>query len=136
MAYQPTVYSNYFIAAKCEMLLGDNASAEGDFIRCLKCPNNNPEYDQVVYVDTCAEARYLLSKCYFHDGMYKPAAELALSAVKLHPDSALYRLQVARADVQLKQDKEAKSELTAALKIDPNLSEAKSLMTLLNEPAN
>lgn len=130
IGFRPDVYANYWIAGKCAYLLGDYPTAETFFYQGSAVPWKG-EFDKKDYLDNMADTRYMLSKCYFQEKQYQKAADWALNAVKLHPDSADYRLAEAQAEIQLKHDDAARGILIEALQINPNLAEARTLLHMI-----
>lgn len=130
IGYRPDVYANYWIAGKCAYLLGDYPTAESFFYQGTEVPWKG-DFDKKDYLDNMADTRYMLSKSYFQEKQYQKAADWALNAVRLHPDSADYRLAEAQAEIQLKHDDAARGILLEALQIDPNLAEARTLLHMI-----
>ena len=128
-SFKPSQIGPYLGAGKAYTLLGDDENAE----RCLQqLLNNVPLYaDNETGHKSEVEAKYLISGIRFRQQKYNEAYAFADEAVKAVPDAPNYLVARASAAIQIKQIKQAKEDVAAALTLDPNHKKALQLATLL-----
>ena len=135
--FEPNNWHPYFAMGKIYHIFGEDENAEPMFNECLKLVDQekNPQLIKFAH-NTAVETIYQLSEIAQKKGDAQEAYRLADKAAKEVPNSPPYRTQRASALIELRRIDEAKKELAAALKLDPNYPKAITLAKfLLSAPA-
>jgi tetratricopeptide (TPR) repeat protein len=130
IAYEPEKYTNYFGAGKCYYVLGDYNRALDRLAQCMLKQNPIGESNDY-YIQTLSEAHYLSSLILFEQHRYDLAARDAEIAANYVPQSALYPLAQARAELQLGHEDKARHLVEQALNKDPQNPGANQLARFL-----
>lgn len=134
--YVPTKSGLHFLSGKIHFALGEDQIATERFRQCvLVAPQEvalSPAAAQEIRL-TAAEANYQLSLLLLVQRDIKGAYEAANEAVKTVPNSPNYLTARASALNELRRTAEAKRDLEAALKLDPNHARAKTLLRFISQ---
>jgi len=128
-AYEPGKPGPYIALGIIYRGLEQREIAERALNLCLQHlgGNTSPEFMQ-----TAAEVHYQLSRVKFDSQKYDYALAEASSAIQSVPDNPAYLTARGAAYLQLKRYAEARKDLKAALKLDPNYTRASGLLKLLH----
>ena len=130
--FAPTKMAPYFGAGRCHLTLGEEQTAEVDFQQCIENMKNesNPQtFTEVASLG--AEAQFFLAQCYILDQNYQGAKDEAELALGTRPNIPNYLYVKARAEVQLNELSDARTDLARAHTLDPTNTHVKGLMNLL-----
>jgi tetratricopeptide (TPR) repeat protein len=126
IGFLPQRYNNYLLAGRISFLLQDYPTAQVYFYQCLQQPWT-PDLDKDVYIESLANAHYMISKCLFLQHIYQKAADEAQIASRYEPQSDQYKFAEAEAEAQLGHDKAAIGILKDAYKINPKNTRIQAL---------
>jgi len=138
-AFQPTIFAPYLLAAKVYQLLGKTETAEQRVRQSilngnaeLKACLDNKDIRRADEVRlTLTEAHYVRSVLLVQMREYSIALDEANAVIESVPNSPTYLSARASALVQLNRVAEAKRDIAAALKLDPNHKTSLALKQLI-----
>lgn len=132
--YSPLKSGLHFLSGKIHLALGEDQIASERFRQCAFVATNEiaiePQNTLPIKL-TAAEASYQLSMLLLVQRDLPGAFKAADEAVKTVPQSPNYLVARGSALNELRRPAEAKRDLLAALKLDPNNSRAKGILRLL-----
>ncbi|HEY3782611.1 MAG TPA: hypothetical protein VGL56_16125 [Fimbriimonadaceae bacterium] len=126
IGFMPQRYNNYLLAGKISYQLQDYPTAQTYFYQCVEQPWT-PDLDKDVYIESLANAHYMISKCLFLQHIYLKAADEAQIASHYEPKSDQYKFAEAEAEAQLGHDKAAIGILKDAYRINSKNKEVQAL---------
>ncbi len=125
----PTEFGPYYLSGRLYVMLDDYERADERLKQCvINGKNLTSQEAQLTLVD----AHYLRSIALVGLKQYKAAFEEANAAATIHPDSPNYLAGRASVYIQMNKIPQAKKDLAAAIKLDPNHIRANQLLKLIS----
>jgi len=132
--FEPEKMGPYFASGRIHLLEGEVSTAEDKFIQAI---NNAPlERNAVTFQavrSLTGESHFFLAQCLEVESDWPHAYSEVNQAISINPGFANYYYVRARAEVQLKKVKWAKTDLEAALRMEPHFEPARGLLQFINE---
>ncbi len=126
--FDPKQFAPHLAKGMIYRALGDLEMAERNLQVCLA---NIPATNNPAILETSAETHYQLSRVLYDAGQYENAVAEASTALEGNPQNPNYLIARASGLAKIDKVQEAKKDIEAALKLDPEHKRANGLKKLL-----